>query len=337
MANDYLTLYSRWLQCNKQYDIEHEKQYVQESFGETLKSSPAYQEDALVNGNSQPIVATRKETRKCDFAVVPGDNMHIGDLVYVFNEYWLCVELYVDEYGMKYGELWMCNQVLRYQDHNYKIIEKHAILDDGSYANGNDKAILVPDNNYTCYVSIDDESRALFIDKRLAISVIYDANGSPILEAGKVKWIDVKSRNYGEGSHLMLFGLNDDPYNEATDSLEQMICDYVDISTIADSPAIQSSASLRQLIIEGRAKLRIGSGRTYSINAIDIDGNSVIPPSDIIWSIESDLRGITIQPSGTSCIVSVAEDSDLSGSTFIIKCISKTGDYKEAQFEVEVT
>ena len=73
MANDELELYRRWLACGLEQEKCQEQSYVQESFAETIQQSPAYQEDAEVNGEPQPIVATRKDTNKCDVTVIPGD------------------------------------------------------------------------------------------------------------------------------------------------------------------------------------------------------------------------------------------------------------------------
>lgn len=366
MANDELALYRRWLACGLEQEKCQEQSYVQESFAETIQQSPAYQEDAEVNGEPQPIVATRKDTNKCDVTVIPGDRLYIGDLVKVFNEYWICVEMYVDEFGMYYGELWMCNHIFCYQDFELNIIHKYAILDDGSYSKGNDKAIKVTDNSFNCYVSLDDESRALFIDKRLGISVIYDKNGKEVLEVGKIKWIDIKSRNFGEGSHLMVFGINEDSYKPDADNVEELICDYQpkpidkepdEILTPPDESGDDNEAGAGNsggnsgeelvepdpiikgaLSIEGRKTIKAGSGRTYNLIAIDKEsGDTVDAPEDIEWSIEFDGNGVSIIPSGTTCKITVKESDMLIGSIFTIKCSSPSNEYTEAKIDVEVT
>lgn len=339
MANEELTLYRHWLACGIEKDKTHDTNYVQESFKETIQQSPAYQSNSLVNGVPQPIVATRKETKKCDITVLPGDTLHIGDLVYVFNEYWICVELYIDEYGMNYGELWMCNQVFTYQNHSLNTIRKYAILDDGSYSNGNDKAIMVTDNSFNCYISLDDESKALFVDKRLAISVIHDSKGNEILEVGKIKWIDVKSKNFGDGSHLMVFGINDDAYSAENDSIEKMICDYKEETHISDEPVVppEEDAQLGHLVIDGRTTLRIGSGRTYTVSAIlDSNSETITPPNAVIWNIECECDEITIAPDGCSCKVFVRENDDLVGLSFSLGCECSANEFIAAKYLVEV-
>ncbi len=335
MRNDELASYRRWLRCSRNIEKAQEKQDLQDSIEESLKDSQGFQTDALVNGVPKPLVATRDETDKCSVTMIPGDTIYIGDLVYVFKEYWICVEMYVDEYGMRYAELWMCNQIFHYQDHNLNTIAKYAILDDGSYSKGTDRALSVPENSFVCYISLDDESRALYIDKRLSISVIYDSNGKPVLEVGKITWIDIKSRNFGEGSHLMLFGVKDDPFHPGDDDIEKMICDY---KPKEEEPSKEEEEPdvIGYLSIVGRKSMRIGSGRVYSLAAVSYNGENIEITDPVEWSLEGAPKGVVIEPSGTSCKVSVAEDDDLSGSDFSLKCVSPSGKYTEAIFNVEV-
>lgn len=169
MTNDWFDKYRSWLEINRDAEHEQEKDSARKTLLETFKNSVAYQAGALRNGVSQPIIATRSNTRKCRLTVMPEDTMSIGDLIYVFNEYWICMELYADEYELIHGELWLCNQLFGYQDLNGRVIKKHAIIDDGSYAKGSDKAIPVTNNTFNCYVSMDEDSKTLCVDKRLAI------------------------------------------------------------------------------------------------------------------------------------------------------------------------
>ena len=265
---------------------------------------------------------------------------YIGDLVHVFNEDWLCVELYTDEFGMQNGELWMCNQIFTYQDHDLNIIQKYAVLDDGSYSNGNDKAIMVTDNSFNCYVSLDSKSNALFVDKRLAIGVIYDSKGNKILEVGKIKWIDVKSKNFGEGSHLMVFGINDDAYSAENDSIEKMICDYTELAEKSDEstePPEGGETYIGMLTISGRSTMRGGSARTYTVSAVsNYTGETLVPKNRVVWTIVCESRDITIEPNGLSCMARVKEDDDLVGVSFTLKCECVENEFAPAEFIVEV-
>ncbi len=333
MKNDGFSLYRDWLSQGKESDRAEDISFAQQSYAETIQESTAYQEGALRNGQPQPIVASRLETKKCKISVAPDGEMNIGDLIYVFNEYWLCMELYTDEYGLTYGEIWMCNHKFHYQDHDLNCIEKYAIIDDGSYSKGNDKAIPVTDNSYTCYVSLDDESSALYVDKRLAIDVVIDAKGEEILEVGKIVWLDTKSKNFGEGSHLLAFGLNDDVYNKEYDSIELMICDYKTEENTSENIANEDGG---YLTISGRDNIRIGTGRTYRASIIKADGNSEEITFDVEWSIVDAPNGVLIEAKGNECILHIPLEDELIGTTLQIECKDLSGVYATGNKEVAV-
>lgn len=333
MKNDGYSVYRYWLRRDKEKKAEADKQRVKETINTSIVESASYQEGALRNGESQPIAAIRTDTNKCKITVIPGDKMCIGDLISVFNEQWLVMELYTDEYGITYGEVWMCNHKFVYQDFDGNIITKDAIIDDGSYSKGSDKQISVVDGNYKCYMSLDDESAALFIDKRLAIDVIMDQNGSPILEVGKIRWIDTKTINYGEGSHLLFFTLSEDVYSKENDSLDNLICDYKTKKNDNNLEVPEESIG-SYLVINGRDSIRIGTSRTYKVIAVDEKGNS-ISAEDIVWSIEGN-DSILIKPDSDACIVSVPLNESLVGKDFVIICRSKSEKYKAANKQVAV-
>ncbi len=336
-ANDWMSVYRYWLNEERKANTEQAKLLAQETFEEDIKNSPSYQEDALRNGESQPMSVTRENTRKARFTVAPGDDMHIGDLITVFGENWLCIELYIDEYGMKYGELWMCNHVFHYQDHDKNIIHKDAIIDDGSYTKGTDKALPITDNYYRCYISLDDESRALFVDKRLAIDEIVDGRGRDILEVGKISWIDTRSHNYGEGSHLMVFGLIDDPYNEEHDNIAEMICDYVEPQS--DTPDIGGDSDepvAGHFEISGRDEMRLGTERTYTVSAFGDSETDVELPEEISWTLDTTVDGVTITPQGASCLLGVSNNEVLVGEVIRLKAEDASGKIASATKEVVI-
>lgn len=321
MTNDWFDKYRSWLEVNRDAEREQEKNSARTTLIETFKNSVAYQTGALRNGVSQPIIATRSNTRKCNLTVMPEDTMSIGDLIYVFNEYWICMELYTDEYELIHGELWLCNQLFKYQDLDGRIIKKHAIIDDGSYSKGSDKAIPVTNNTFNCYVSMDEDSKTLCVDKRLAIDTIFDAGGKPIIDVGKISWVDTKSRNFGKGSHLLAFGLTDDLYNEEKDNIDLMICDY-----FATSP---DEEPIADLFIEGRETIRVGTGRTYKVTALD----GLLPE----WKIQPEIAGVTIKGNGDYGItLSVAMDDALIGKTLLLECSDKSETYPAVTKEIEV-
>ena len=335
MQNDGYDVYRYWLKHSKETNKNSDRQSAQTEVEAELINSVAYQKDALRNGQPQPIVATRTKTSVCKITVMPGDDMCIGDLIEVFGERWICIELYVDEYGVKYGEIWMCNHKFVFQDHSQKIITKDAIIDDGSYSKSSDKAIPVVDGTYKCYMSLDDESKSLYVDKRLAIDTILDKNGLPILEVGKIKWFDPKTKNYGTGSHLLFFTLSEDIFNKETDNLELMLCDYISSASEKEENLLATAATDGYLVINGRDSIRIGTSRTYKATAVKNDGNTIDAPAELEWQIIGD-SNITITADGSTCVMQVPLDDSLVGATITICCRDETNQFKLANKQVAV-
>lgn len=330
MTNENFELYQEWLRAGLQADIDYVKDFAAESFADTIQNSTAFQKDATVNGESFPIAATRTEMKKCSISLVPGTIMNLGDEIHVFNEDWLCMDLYTDELGLTRGEIWMCNQVFKYQDRNGDVVEKLAIMDDGSYSKGDDKSIPVTDNYFVCYMSLDPQSRILHVDKRLAVDTILDVYGNEILEVGKIVWFDAKSKNFGKGSHLLAFGLGDDVYSKERDSVELEICDYIEPLTIPDTP------TGGYLGIDGRDTIKIGTARTYTLSAVNEDGNANPDFETGEWTCNDLPRGASIDAQGASCRVVIPLDENLVGTQFTLVGTDTRGVYESAQKTVEV-
>lgn len=335
-TNTEWDLYNRWLGLDRENDRENTISEAVEGLLSNLESNPSYQSGALRNGEKQPILATRKSMKKCNITVVPGDTMNVGDLISVFDEVWLCMELYTDEYGITYGELWMCNHVFTFQNKTPAIISKHGIIDDGSYSKGGDKAIMVTENKYNCYLPHDQETEGLYVDKRLAISVTRDASGDRVLEVGKITWIDTKSGNYGRGSHLMSFCLENDVYNPEKDNLEKFICDYIADTSVGAADRNSEEKTSETIVIQGKDTIRIGTGRTYTAAIEDGASGGENINEDLQWGLLDDLTGVEVIANGAKCILRLPLDDILVGDTITLVCKDKTGRLAAGNKEVVV-
>lgn len=325
------TLYKSWLELTRGSESTQDSQAVVQDFLATLDQNTAYQPNATRNGSLNPIVAIRKNSNVCDITVIPGSELFIGDLVGVYGETWLVVELWQDEYEMTYGTLWMCNQIFRFQNGTSDIIEKYAVLDDGSYSKNGDKTVNVVDSNLTCYMSYDDESKYLYVDKRMAISRLYGANKNEILEAGKISYIDTKAKNYGEGSHLLKFRLDDDVYSEEKDSLDEMICDYI----YPDNADKEEGTAY--LVINGRDSIKLGTGRNYTVSGVTANGESVEVTENLEWSLIGNTSdNVTITIENNVCTLTVGLDETLYNTVITLQCTDTSGQYNSAIKQVEV-
>lgn len=301
-----------------------------EAFLNGMPADPAYQADATVEGVATPIVASRSTTLECNIKAAPGTNLHIGDLVECLGEKWIVVELYTDKVGIVNGKMWVCNDTLRFQNNSAPIITRHCVIDDGSYSRKTtDPVAYVPVNTYKLYCSMDSDTLKLFIDKRLSFGTIFIAEGDVVLEVYKVIGIDLQSRNFGEGSHLMVLTLQRDVYNESRDDINTLICDvYVD-SGETPSPSVSGSCT-----IVGKDTIRIGTTRKYTATFFDAEGVPVVG-IDPIWMTDVP-EGVIVSISEGIVSVEVPMNESLIGGEITITVKDEGNIYGSFEKKVQV-
>lgn len=271
----------------RQYAIEQSL----DAFLSGMREDPAYQADAIVEGVNTPIVASRVSALECKIKAPPDTDLHIGDLVECLDENWLVVELFTDKIGIISGKMWVCNSIIRFQNNSPPIITRLCVIDDGSYfRKSTDPIAYIPVNTYKVYLPMDSATLQLYIDKRLSLGEIFAPDGSKILEAYRIIGIDLKSKNFGEGSHLMVLSIQRDVYNEGKDSIVENLCDIYIPSGDDPSPGVTGSC-----VIVGRDFIRLGTKRKYSVTFTNSAGEIVdgVIPSWIINSPEGIITSIT--------------------------------------------
>lgn len=288
-----------------------------QSFVTGMVDDPAYQAEACVDGTTTPIIASRKSTIECEIKAAPDTDIHIGDMVDCFGETWIVVELYVDKVGIINGVMWLCNDIIRFQNRSTAVISRHCVVDDGSYSKRTDSDAFTMTNTYQLYITIDEATRKLYIDKRLAFGKIFSANGEEILEVYKVIGMDVKSKNFGEGSHLMVLTLQRDVYDAHADSIADNICD---IFTTNDE---NTPAPTGSCFIVGRDVLRIGVKRTYVAKFTDANGAEV-DTAEAVWQISAPQQ-IKWSVDGNSLTVETPLDENVVGEVIIISVTDSEG------------
>lgn len=300
-----------------------------QSFVTGMVDDPAYQESALVDGAVTPIIASRNSTLECSIKAAPETDIHIGDMVECFNEIWIVVELYVDKVGIINGVMWLCNNVIRFQNRTPAINARHCVVDDGTYSKkSTDPDAFVLTNTYKIYLTIDEATKMLFVDKRLAFGQIYSALGKQILEVYKVIGMDVKSKNFGAGSHLMVLTVQRDVYNATTDSLTENLCDVFTANGDTATPVVSGSCS-----IIGRDVARLGVTRKYIAKFTDVNGAET--QAVAMWSITAP-DGVNVINGGNEVTIEVPLDEALVGETINITLTDSEGLFGTYEKKVQV-
>lgn len=305
-----------------------------EAFLDGMKDDPAFQSDAIVEGELTPIIAARKSALECSIKAAPNTNLHIGDLVECLNEKWLVIELYADKIGIINGVMWICNEEVNFQNRTSNIITRYCVIDDGSYSRKtSDPVAYVPVNTYKLYLSIDSETTKLYIDKRLSFGKIYSPDGYQILEVYKIIGMDLKSKNFGEGSHLMVLTLQRGVYNADTDDIEKNICNTHIESNIKSEVKPEGTCS-----ISGRDTIRIGTTRKYKAVFKKNAGNTEVINVGIapIWSIKAPLDITTVCDEDGTLTISVPLQAALIGREIDIVLTDNNATYGSAEMKVRV-
>jgi hypothetical protein len=297
-----------------------------------IVDDPAYQKDALINGIETPILANRESTVEAVIKAPPHTDLHIGDVIECLGETWLVVDLYTDKIGVINGKMWVCNHVVKFQNKTTAIHSRPCVIDDGTYTSRVPNSdVYAPANTYKMYISIDEETRRLCIDKRLAVGTVFNDFGDEILEVYKINGIDLKSRNFGSGSHLALVMLERDVYDAEADDINQGLCNVVMPRGSSLEPETPEDAYCN---IVGKDTIRIGRSRTYFAE-FRTDGDNSNQHIEARWDFSAP-TGVNISVSDGACNIEVPLDANLVGSVIEITVIDDEGAYKMATKKVQV-
>ena len=298
-----------------------------------LTHSVHYKESAKINGVAKKlIIAPGKVSYKSAISVLPDDELWDGDIVSDGNNNWLVIETKMSNPVQTVGVGWLCNHKFRFQNGASTIIEAYGVLDNGTYSKTKDDQIIALDNKYKIYLPYNDDTKKLYIDKRLATNVSYDASGAEILTCYKITAVDPVSQNFGQGAHLLVLTVESCTYDKSVDSISEVICNYIASgSTPAPSPTLLPCS-----ITTLRSSIRTGASFTFMATFYKVDGTTVDPSVVAKWSVSPVIAGITSTPNGSSISISVANNDDLVGQTFTVSVTDAGGLYNTATCNVEV-
>lgn len=294
-----------------------------------IQDDPSYRGDAIVNGIQKPLIMSRVSTTECSIKTTIDSNLRIGDMIKCLDGNWIVVDLFVDKIGLVNATAWLCNNIIRFQNYTPDIYTKHCVVDNGTYSKNSDQDALIMTNTYKLYIPIDSETERLHIDKRLGFGRIYSSQNEEILEVYKIIGVDNKSKNFGEGSHLMVLTLQRDVYNPQTDSILDNLCDvYKDVTPEIDSTQYGTC------FITGKDNIRIGTTRKFVAQFVDKDGNIVdnINPE---WSVDAP-AAITYELFDDYISINIPLDSRLVGEIISISLTDTNNIYGICEKKVQV-
>lgn len=299
-----------------------------EDFARLVVDNPNYMEDCKRNGNPQRFMISRSDVLyRANITAFPGEELHPGDTIEAFGEHWICYQTRVANSLQVSGIIWLCNHLFRWQNNSPEIIERWGVLDSGVYSTTKTAGYEVntPDVQYKIYLPLDDDTKKLYVDKRIATNIRYDANGKEILEVYKLTRVDPTSQAYGKGAHLMLLNARSDDYVAEHDNLEERICGYIPPEPSVAPPIADE---LIDSSISGRSSVRVGASRLYTTN-IPSNANPV-------WEFSPMLSGVSLNIEDGGVRLSVDDIDALVGEIITLRVFDSYGGYNAAEFAVEV-
>ena len=325
-------LYETMLSAYGSFDREASLNETKENFITSIVENPSYRDDVCRNGEKCSLVIDRTETSyKYKIIALPDEELYAGDLITIDDENLIVIEVRSLNPLQKVGTAWLCNIMLSFQNGTHDIITRPAVLDSGVYSttkNGNEELQYV-DKQFKLYLPYDDDTKKIYVDKRIAVDTRFDKHGQEILEVYSVTGFNRVARSYGKGGHLLVCELRSDTYSPSADNLELMICDY-----IAENDSGSSATELLPCSISGRPTIMLGQTRTYTAtfyNAENQEVSGIEPIWDIVGNVE-----VTTQQVDNTIIITVPDNEDYIGETIRVILTDTNGLYKPFTFEAEV-
>lgn len=302
------------------------------------QDNPDFQPNVLRNGVLQPMILTRGgEKFTYNIICLPGDDLYGGDIIDAFGEKWIVMEARADATTHKTGIMHQCNHLFRFQNFSSKIIERWGYIDQSGYSSSvtGTNQMQKAEEQFALYLPYDEETAKIFVDKRLASHIGYDQFGNKILVAFKITSCSPNTFSFNAQDHLLGLKAIRDVYSEATDNLEELICDYISPSD-EDPPIVPTPPSQEAYCeIHGAANLLLGRTRVYTGKFIDEAGDDVSALVSAVWAVPV-IDGITFKQNGNTLKVSAAVLDSLIGASFEVRLTDTSGTYKEAIQIVEV-
>ena len=304
---------------------------AQQRLSRELKGSINYKANATRNGARQDIVLVpySKVKYKCQIIAFPNQELYVGDVISIDDLNWIIVETNTTNPIQTSGTAWLCNHLFRFQNRTSKILEYWGVIDDGSYANPQDGSNQIKYLNHRVdfYLPYNNDTKYLYVDKRIATDTTYDQYGDEILEVYKIEGKKQSLNTYGKGGHLLVLEAVSGQYSPDRDNIAEGICDYIHQKDTNAKPNLD----LLKCEIKGRTKIRTGSYGNYTVVFEGSDKN-IVPK----WSLETTFEGIKMNPSENSVEIVVDDLDILAGEVLILSCQDMDGKYNPAKIEIEV-
>lgn len=318
------SLYEDYLLSSGSTPFDRELTFYKEQFVDKAIRNTTYTGwGAKRNGVPQRFLIRRSD--QYDRAILttfPDEGVEIGDYIEWNGLYWLVYESRDVWSWQKTALLWLCNLNLRFQTTTTEIYTRWCVLDSGVYSTtlGGDKQIQYGDKQMNIFMPLDEQTKYIYTDKRLAVGTKYDKDGKEILDVYNVTSTDRVSKNFGVNSHLIRLYLRDaSDYNPETDDINELICDV--IRSDKHEPDTQQYAK-----ITGRNKVRLG--KTLVLNGTFWENDSEVLGVNGTWSVEPEIE---VAVNDNTASISIPKADSYAGIEYTVTLSDTNNEYEPAE------
>lgn len=283
--------------------------------------------DVKINGiDDKLIINTGTQPYYKKFRSLPNHHIQSGDYVEWANSFWLVKtadfdeELYID------GMLQQCNYVLKWQDEDLNIIERHAVTQGATAYNtglSETQLITIGYNQLLVLISFDKDTKKLTREKRFFVT-----NSSNDIRPYRITSFDTTTNVYNGQGYISMMLSEDQIQND--DNLELLICNYhskEDEDVVSES---RCEINYKSTNIKSGYKKGTTFTALFYVNGNLVD--NVIPK----WEINCNfLDELNIVKEENKLTISLDND-DLIGQYISISLTNEEGNYKADELLLEV-
>lgn len=283
--------------------------------------------DVKINGiDDILIINTGTQPYYKKFRSLPNHHIQSGDYVEWADSFWLVKtadfdeELYID------GMLQQCNYVLKWQDEDLNIIERHAVTQGATAYNtglSETQLITIGYNQLLVLISFDKDTKKLTRERRFFVT-----NSSNDIRPYRITSFDTTTNVYNGHGYISMMLSEDQIQND--DNLELLICNYhskEDEDVVSES---RCEINYKSTNIKSGYKKGTTFIALFYLNGKLVD--NVIPK----WEINCNfLDELNIVKEENKLTISLDND-DLIGRHITISLTNEEGNYKADELLLEV-
>ena len=311
------------------YENDSFLDYKEDAFFESLDTDIAvdlvlYNHDLSENQQIRGIIqgnTADTQLKSMERAIlVPIGTLHSGDYIFFEDEYWIVDGRPGNNKIYEKATLKECQYKLRWQKEDGTIIERWANLTSASkydVGEGGNSVILLSSNNYTILIPHDEDGQTIE-GKRVFI----DTANNP-KKVFKITRNDDPLFLYGIHGGILSLIADKKEFNPNTDKPDLRLCNYIEPSApTPPQPSDPNKTTDLTATISGRTDLKIGYDRTYTVTFADEKTGSIIDWNEVEFTWNADATfDVELSVSDNKVTVSVGDNEDLIGYSFILQCI----------------